>query len=128
MYFYTDTGDICKFNNTTLNYNIPIKALFETAFLDLGTVGYAKTVKRVSVITRPFEDSSYTLSYATVDGDQDITVRDTPKDDFLSTLHEKEKIKKCMFVKFRLSNENERKMNFYRIAILYILAGRYRGD
>lgn len=128
LYFYTDTGDICKFNNTTLNYNIPIKALFETAFLDLGTVGYAKTIKRVSVITRPFEDSSYTLSYATVDGDQDITVRDTPQDDFLSTLHEKEKIKKCMFVKFRLSNENERKMNFYRIAILYILAGRYRGD
>lgn len=128
LYFYTDTGDICKFNDTVLDYNIPINAMFETAFLDLGTIAYAKTVKRVSVITRPFEDSSYILSYGTVDGDQIITTQTTKESDFLSTLHEKEKIKKCMFVKFRINSDGNKKMNFYRLGIVYILAGRYRGD
>ena len=102
--------------------------MFDTAFLDLGTLAYAKTVKRVTVVTRPYDDGEYTLSYQTVDGDQDITVKETKENNFLSTLQEKEKIKKCMFVKFRLSNNTEKKMNFYRLAILYIIAGRYRGE
>ena len=75
-----------------------------------------------------YDDGEYTLSYQTVDGDQDITVKETKENNFLSTLQEKEKIKKCMFVKFRLSNNTEKKMNFYRLAILYIIAGRYRGE
>ena len=128
LYFYTESGDICKFNDTCLDYNFPINCLFDTAFLDLGTITYAKTVKRVSVITRPYEDSEYTLSYQTVDGDQDITTKETEESEFLSTLQEKEKIKKLMFVKFRLTNNTEKKMNFYRLAILYIVAGRYRGE
>lgn len=128
LYFYTTSGDICKFNDTCLDYNFPIECLFDTAFLDLGTLAYAKTVKRVTVVTRPYDDGEYTLSYQTVDGDQDITVKETKENNFLSTLQEKEKIKKCMFVKFRLSNNTEKKMNFYRLAILYIIAGRYRGN
>lgn len=128
LYFYTTSGDICKFNDTCMDYNFPINCLFDTAFLDLGTLAYAKTVKRVTVVTRPFDDSEYTLSYQTVDGDQDITDKQTSEGNFLSTLQEKEKIKKIMFVKFRLTNNTEKKMNFYRIAILYIIAGRYRGD
>lgn len=128
LYFYTESGDICKFNDTCLDYNRPENVLFDTAFLDLGTIAYAKTVKRVTVITRPYEDSSYTLSYATIDGNEDIITRDTTQGEFLSTLQEKEKIKKIMFVKFRLSNNNDRKMNFYRIGLMYILAGRYRSE
>ena len=128
LYFYTDSGDICKFNDTCLDYNIPENVLFDTAFLDLGTIAYAKTVKRVTVITRPYEDSSYTLSYATIDGDENIISRDTSQGEFLSTLQEKEKIKKIMFVKFRLTNNNDKKMNFYRIGLVYILAGRYRSE
>ena len=128
LYFYTTSGDICKFNDTCLDYNFPINCLFDTAFLDLGTLTYAKTVKRVTVVTRPYEDSEYTLSYQTVDGDQVVTDKSTTKDDFLSTLQEKEKIKKVMFVKFRLTNNTEKKMNFYRIGVLYIIAGRYRGN
>lgn len=128
LYFYTTSGDICEFNDTCLDYNFPINCLFDTAFLDLGTLGYAKTVKRVTVVTRPFDDGEYTLSYQTVDGDQEITDKQTNESEFLSTMQEKEKIKKIMFVKFRLSNNTEKKMNFYRIAILYIIAGRYRGE
>lgn len=128
LYFYTTSGDICKFNNTCLDYNFPINCLFDTAFLDLGTIGYAKTVKRVTVVTRPYDDGEYTLSYQTVDGDQEITDKQTDASEFLSTMQEKEKIKKCMFVKFRLSNNTETKMNFYRLAISYIIAGRYRGE
>ena len=128
LYFYTTSGDICKFNDTCLDYNFPINCLFDTAFLDLGTIGYAKTVKRVTVVTRPYDDGEYTLSYQTVDGDQEITDKQTEESNFLSTMQEKEKIKKCMFVKFRISNNTETKMNFYRLAISYIIAGRYRGE
>ena len=82
LYFYTNSGDICKFNDTCLDYNFPINCLFDTAFLDLGTIAYAKTVKRVTVVTRPFDEGDNT----------------------------------------------EKKMNFYRLGILYIIAGRYRGE
>lgn len=128
LYFYTTSGDICKFNDTCLDYNFPINCLFDTAFLDLGTLAYAKTVKRVTVVTRPYDEGEYTLSYQTVDGNQDITDKQTDESEFLSTMQEKEKIKKIMFVKFRLTNNTEKKMNFYRLAILYIIAGRYRGE
>ena len=38
------------------------------------------------------------------------------------------RIKKQMFIKFRISSSEPKKMNFYQIAIEYILAGHYRGE
>lgn len=128
LYFATESGDICKFNDTVLNYNMPMKQLFDTAFLDLGSIVQSKTVRRVTVITRPYEDSEYTLSYITNEDEQDIINKQTPMGSFPATLQEKEKIKKVMYVKFRLYNESEKPMNFFKIGIEYIFSGRYRGD
>lgn len=128
LYFATDSGDICEFNDTVLNYNIPMKQLFDTAFLDLGSIVQSKTVRRVTVITRPYEDSEYTLSYITNEDSQDIINKQTPMSSFPATLQEKEKIKKVMYVKFRLYNDTEKPMNFFKIGIEYIFSGRYRGD
>ena len=128
LYFTTVAGDIVKFNDTVLDYNIPIVQLFDTAFLHLNSIVQSKTIKRVTVISRPFEDTKYTLSYITLDDTQDIITKDNPKGNFPSTLQEKEKIKKFMFVKFRLFNDTNEKMNFYRIGLEYIYSGRYRGE
>lgn len=128
LYFATEDGDICKFNDTVLDYNIPMTQLYDTAFLDLDSITQSKTVKRVTVITRPYEDSEYTLSYVTIDDIQDIITKETPQGNFPATLQEKEKIKKIMYVKFRLYNNTPKKMNFFRIGIEYIFSGRYRGE
>lgn len=129
LYFATEDGDICKFdNNYCYDYNVPTYKAYDTAFLDLGSITNAKTVKRVTVISRPYEDNEFTLSYITNDESSDITTRSITEGEFPSTLQEKEKIKKIMFVKFRLSSDKPTKMNFYQIAIDYVLAGHYRGE
>lgn len=128
LYFGTPSGDICKFNDTVLNYNIPIDQHADTTFLLLGSMTQAKTVKRVTIISRPYTDSEYTLSYITNDDNQTIINKQTNRGDFPATLQEKDKIRKVMFVKFRLRNNTNKKMNFYRIGIEYVLAGKYRGD
>lgn len=129
LYFATEDGDICKFDEShCYDYNVPTYKAYDTAFLDLGSITDAKTVKRVTVISRPYEDNEFTLSYITNDESSDITTRNNEKGEFPSTLQEKEKIKKIMFVKFRLSSDKAIKMNFYQIAIDYVLAGHYRGE
>lgn len=127
LYFTTTNGRIVKFNDTLYDYATPITQLFDTTFLDLGSITEAKTVKRVTVISRAYEDSEFTLSYITDDEVSAITTRQYETGDFPSTLQEKEKIKKVMFVKFRLSNTTAKKMNFYQIAVDYVLAGHFRG-
>ena len=129
LYFCTEDGDICKFDDTSCyDYNVPLYQAFDTTFLDLGSITEAKTVKQVTVISRPYEENEFTLSYMTNEEVNDITTRTFEQGEFPSTLQEKEKIKKCMFVKFRLSSNQPKKMNFYQIAIDYILAGHYRGE
>ena len=129
LYFCTEDGDICKFdNNSCYDYNVPIYQSFDTSFLDLGSITSAKTIKRVTVISKPDEQNEFTLSYLTQDEVNDIITSNFDYTDFPHTLQEKEKIKKLMFVKFRLSSNKPKKMNFYQIAIEYIYAGNYRGE
>jgi hypothetical protein len=127
LYFATTNGKIVKFNDTVYDYTTPITQLFDTSFLDLGSITEAKTVKQVTVVSRPYEDTEFKLSYITDDDVTDITTRQYDDGDFPSVLQEKEKIKKIMFVKFRLSSNVAKKMNFYQIAIEYVLAGHFRG-
>lgn len=127
LYFTTTDGKIVKFNDTVYDYDVPITQLFDTTFLDLKSIVTTKTIKEITVISRPYEETEFTLSYITDDDVSDITSRTYEIDDFPSTLQEKEKIKQVMFIKFRLSNDTAKKMNFYQIAIKYIYAGHYRG-
>ena len=92
LYFCTEDGDICKFDNKSCyDYNIPLYQSFDTAFLDLGSITEAKTIKRVTVISRPYEENEFTLSYLTDDEISDITTRIYEAGEFPSTLQEKEK-------------------------------------
>jgi len=128
LYFGTETGKIVKFNDTVLDYATPMIQCWDTAYLDLDSITQSKTVKRVTVISKPDVESQYVLSYETVDdANTVITTELNTAETFPMVLQEKEKIKKCMFVKFRISSNVAKKMNFYQIAIEYIYSGRFRG-
>lgn len=128
LYFGTEDGKIVKFNTTCLDFEVPIACLFETAFLDLGSVSMAKTVKRVTVISNPDVDINYTLGYETNEGETDIITKSYDADDFPKTLQENENIRRFMFIKFYLTNNTSKKMNFCQISLDYKYTGRYRGE
>ena len=128
LYFFNHDGDIVKFNDSCLDYNIPIYQSFDTTFLDLKSITQAKTVRRITVISKPIRALDFTLSYVTNEDVEDITSREYEEGDFPRTLQEKEKIKKFMFVKLRISSNKPKPINFYQIALEYILAGQYRGE
>lgn len=127
LYFGTENGLIVKFNDTVYDYDKPIQQLFDTTFLELGSILNAKTIRRISVVSRPFEDTQFTLSYVLSDDVNNISSDANDTNDFPHILQEKEKIKKFMFVKLRLSSDVAKKMNFYQIGIEYVYAGHYRG-
>ena len=128
LYFGTSSGKIVKFNDTCLDFDVPISCYFETTFLNLGSITESKTVRNVSVITKPKTKTRYELGYITDEETSPIVVQTYNADDFMKTLQEKEKIKKFMFVKFYLKNNTNTKMNFYQIALQYLYSGKYRGD
>ena len=128
LYFATNDGKIMKFNDTVLDIDKPIKTRFETAFLNLGSISKAKTIKRVTVISKPDVDTNFTLGYVTDEGDTDIIVKGYEAIDYPRALQEKEKISKFMFIKFFLENETNKKMSFYQMSFVYIYSGNYRGE
>ena len=128
LYFATNDGKIMKFNDTVLDIDKPIKTRFETAFLNLGSISKAKTIKRVTVISKPDVDTCFTLGYVTDEGDTNIIVKGYEAIDYPRALQEKEKISKFMFIKFFLENETNKKMSFYQMSFVYIYSGNYRGE
>lgn len=128
LYFATEEGVIAKFDNDLISdFEVPITQSFDTAFLDLGSITNAKTIKRVTVISKPYTETQFTLSYITDEEVTEITSRTYEEGDFPNTLQEKEKIKKFMFVKFRISGTAAKKLNFYQMAIEFVYAGHFRG-
>lgn len=128
LYFTTNTGVIAKFDNDIVtDFELPITQSFDTTFLDLGSITNAKTIKRVTVISRPYTETQFTLSYITDEEVTAITSRTYEEGDFPNTLQEKEKIKKFMFVKFRISSDVAKKLNFYQMAVEFVYAGHFRG-
>lgn len=128
LYFTTKDGDIVEFNNEVYDYNVPMEQLFDTTFLDLNSITKAKTVKKITVISRPYEDNEFTLSYITNENIGDIVNKSYLSGNFPNTLQEREKVRKFMFIKFRLSSDKPKKMNFYKLGIEYIYSGNYRGE
>ncbi len=130
LFFGTQDGKICKFNDGYLDDTTPVKSYWETPFLDLNSSFYAKTVKTVTLILNPYNDCDITFGYELDDGTVDIISKSyhNLSNDFPKTIQEKEKIKKFMFIKFFMKNETEYKMLFERLIIEFILAGKYRGN
>lgn len=127
LYFGTEDGLIMKFNTTCLDIDEPIECLYDTAFLDLNSIEYAKSIKRVTVITKPTVATEYTLSYVTNSTATEITDIAYSAGTYPTVLQERDAIRKFMFIRFRLSNDTSKKMSFNQIGIEYIYSGHYRG-
>lgn len=130
LFFGTDDGKVCKFNEGYLDDDVPVQAYWETPFLELNSSFFAKTVKTVTLILNPYNDCDITFGYELDDGSIEIISKQYHDltDNFPKTIQEKEKIKKFMFIKFWMKNETEYKMLFERLVIEFILAGKYRGN
>lgn len=128
LYFATNDGKIMQFIDAPMDLDKPIKCRFETAFLNLGSISNAKTIKRVTVISKPDVDSCFTLGYTTDEGDTNIITKNYNSIDYPRALQEKEKISKFMFIKFFLENETPKKMSFYQMSLVYTMSGNYRGE
>lgn len=130
LYFGTEDGKICKFNNSYLDNDVPVDAYWETPFLELNNSFFAKTIKTVTLMLNPHNSCDITLGYELDDGEIEIIKKQYQnlEDDFPKTIQEKEKIKKFMFIKFWMKNNTKNKMIFERLIIEYILSGKYRGN
>lgn len=130
LYFGTEEGKICKFNNSYCDENEEIETYWETPFLELNSSFFAKTIKSISLILNPIDTCDITIGYELDDGTIDVITKNYKdlKDNFPKTIQEKCKIRKFMFVKFWFKNKSKNKMTFERLIIEYINSGKYRGE
>lgn len=128
LYFGTEDGKIVKFNDTCLDYTTPIICRFETAFLNFGSIVNAKTIKQITVISRPEVDSQFTLGYITDEGEQAVITKHYSSIDYPRTLCEGEKISNFMYIKFYLENNTSSKLSFAQMGFSYVINGKYRGE
>lgn len=130
LYFGTESGKICKFNDRYIDDTEPIDVYWETPFLELNSSVLAKTIKTITLILNPKEGCDIELGYELDDGTIEVIKKQYHNltDDFPKTIQEKEKIKKFMFIKFYFKNKTEYRMTFERLLIEYIIAGKYRGN
>lgn len=128
LYFGTSTGKIYKFNKSCLDDTIPIEAYYETGFLDLGSIIETKTIKEITLITKPEKKLEIELGYVIDDESGIIINKIFEPSTFPGIIQEKNQVKRTMYVKFYMKNNTGNKMNFCQLGIKYIYAGRYKGD
>lgn len=131
LYFGTEEGKICTFGSTYKDANTTnVESYWETPFIDFDTNDYAKTIKSVTLVSNPKDSNKLTLGYELDDGTTDIITKNYEilTDNFPKTLHEKEKIKKFMFIKFFVKNNDNIRCSFERLSLEYVFAGKYKGE
>lgn len=128
LYFGTADGKIMKFSNAYLDVATPVDAYYDCGFLDCGSITETKTGKQFTVITRPDVATKLTLGYELDNGSVTIITKEYSTDTFPKVLQEKEKTEKFMYIKIFVSNNTNKKMSFYKIAMDFVYSGRYRGE
>lgn len=128
LYFGTNDGYICTFTKEYLDNEDLIESYYETPYLDLGTTQYAKTIKTVTLILNPKENTNIDFSYLTDDGETNIISKKYSDSNYAKTINEKEKISKFMFIKFIMKNKSNNKMSFEKFGCEFVVAGRYKGE
>lgn len=131
LYFGTNDGKICTFGTTYKDGNQKnVECYWETPFLDFDTNDYAKTIKTVTLVLNPKQESDITLSYELDDGTSEIINKEYSNlsDTFPKTIREKERIKKFMFVKFIMESKTNKRSSFERLSLEYVFAGKYKGE
>ena len=130
LYFGTEDGKICGFTDEYLDDLTEIETYWETPFMNFGENQKAKSVKNVTLMLNTNRQSEVTFGYYLDDGEE-ITISHEVTSNtaiFPRTIHEKEKIKKFMFVKFYFTNNTNKRMSFERLSIEYVIAGKYKGE
>lgn len=128
LYFGTSDGYICTFTNEYKDNNDLIESYWETPYLDLGTTQFSKTIKTVTLILNPKDNTNIDFSYKTDDGETDIITKKYSDSNYVKTINEKEKISKFMFIKFVMKNKTDNKMSFEKFGCEFVVAGRYKGE
>ena len=130
LYFGTNDGKICGFTNEYLDIESPVYSYWETPFLNFDNNQKSKSIKNVTLMLNTSKQSEVTFGYFLDDGEKNIIAHEITDENalFPRTIHEKEKIKKFMFVKFYFENVTNKRMSFERLSIEYIIAGRYKGE
>lgn len=130
LFFGTDDGKICGFTNEYLDLDEPIQAYWETPFINFENNQKSKSIKNVTLMLNTTKQSEVVFGYFLDDGERYTIAHETTNNTaiFPRTIHEKEKIKKFMFVKFFFQNNTDKRLSFERLSIEYIIAGRYKGE
>ena len=130
LFFGTDDGKICGFTDEYLDINTPIEAYWETPFINFENNQKSKSIKNVTLMLNTTKQSEVVFGYFLDDGERYTIAHETTNNTaiFPRTIHEKEKIKKFMFVKFFFQNNTNKRLSFERLSIEYIIAGRYKGE
>ena len=130
LYFGTGDGKICSFGPNYVDDKNNVYAYWETPFINFDSNQQSKSIKNVTLMLNTNKVSEITLGYYLEDGIKTEIVKEKTDMDaiFPRTLHEKEKIKKFMFVKFYMENYTKKRMSFERLSIEYVYAGKYKGE
>lgn len=130
LYFGTFDGKICGFGDDYIDDKNNVRAYWETPFLSFDSNQQAKSIKNVVLMLNTNEVSELTLGYYLEDGKKNVITKErtSMSSIFPRTLHEKEKIKKFMFVKFYMENQTKKRLSFERLSIEYVYAGKYKGE
>lgn len=130
LYFGTNDGKICNFGPNYVDDKNNVYAYWETPFINFDSNQQSKSIKNVVLMLNTNKVSELTLGYYLEDGIKTEIVKEKTDMDaiFPRTLHEKEKIKKFMFVKFYMENYTKKRMSFERLSIEYVYAGKYKGE
>lgn len=130
LYFGTADGKICSFGPNYIDDKNNVYSYWETPFINFDSNQQSKSIKNVVLMLNTNKVSEVTLGYYLEDGVKTEIVKEKTDIDtiFPRTLHEKEKIKKFMFVKFYMENYSKKRMSFERLSIEYVYAGKYKGE
>lgn len=132
LYFGDKSGNICKFRdnldeNRYLNDTKPVKAYWRTPFLDLGSISYKKTIKRIFISSNP-TDSEMTVGYITKKGEKNIIDKLYLNSIFPKVTTIRKQAKKISYISLYIESESDKGMSFNDIALVYIYGTFYKGD
>ena len=132
LYFGDKSGNICKFRddadeNRYLNDTLPVKSYWRTPFLNLGSISYKKTIKRIFISSNP-TTSEMTVGYITKKGEKNVIEKLYIDSTFPKVTTIRKQAKKISYISLYIESESEKSMSFNDIAVVYTFGTFYKGD
>ena len=120
----------------------PVKAYWDTPFLDFGTISNLKTLKNLHMVLQPNVRTSCDVSFRGKDGRTNVTTKyadmfdwnniDFNRFSFISdgsplVIPLNQKVKKFMLLQIRFANELAEPFGLYKAQVSYTVNGKYKG-